>query len=390
MKAFGTSAVLGILAAAFSIASAFAGTYATLYSFTGGSDGSTPFGTVIQDAAGNMYGQTDFGGAVNCTSRYGAFGCGTLYKFSVARGLQTLVAFTGPNGANGISTPVLVGNTLYSTTSAGGATDNGVIFSVRTDGTAYKLLHQFSGTDGEQPCGSLVVGPGSILYGVTCYGGPNYPHATYGVLFDLKPNGVFDVLHIFTNGADGAMPNAILASPLGVIVGSTFGGASKAPVCGYTGCGVVYAYTPATTKFTVLHTFTGGSDGLEPALGSLGPDNTIYGSSGAFFSITAPAKFAILPATGPGPGSGNNVGPVLGPIGTLTDTTLQGPYTEVGSLYQLVSGVRVILHEFGGVNDGGQPRSAPTITPAGAIIGTTSAYGLNPTCQCGTIYQYTP
>ena len=207
-----------------------------------------------------------------CTSKVGSYylGCGTVYKYNRNTGLKILVQFTGPNGAYGSTTPLLVGATLYGVADAGGSTDNGVIFSIKTDGTGFKLLHQFSGTDGEQPCGPLVLGAGSILYGVTCYGGPNYPHATYGVLFDLKPNGTFNVLHTFTNGPDGAEPDAILVTSTGIIVGSTFGGASKGPLCGYTGCGVVFAYSPTTKQFAVIHRFT-GNDGSEPALGSLGP-----------------------------------------------------------------------------------------------------------------------
>ena len=204
-----------------------------------------------------------------------------------------------------------------------------------------------------------------------------------------KPNGTFDVLHVFTNGSDGAVPNALLATPSGYIVGSTFGGASKASACGYTGCGVVYAYAPATGKFVVIHKFN-GSDGGEPVLGSLGPGSTVYGSSGGLFSITPPAQFALIPANGPDPGSGGNVGPTLGPVGTLTDVTYEGPYTEAGSLYQTVNGLRVILHEFTGVNDGGRPETAPLITPSGSFIGTASLYGLDRACICGTIYQYTP
>ena len=57
-------------------------------------------------------------------------------------------------------------------TSHGGGSDRGVIFKINTDGTGYKNIHNFTGTnlDGRKPYGSLVV-KGSIVYGMTNFGG---------------------------------------------------------------------------------------------------------------------------------------------------------------------------------------------------------------------------
>lgn len=44
-----------------------------LYSFTGGVDGGNPFGTLVRDAAGNLYGTTEFGGDPSCN-------CGIVFK----------------------------------------------------------------------------------------------------------------------------------------------------------------------------------------------------------------------------------------------------------------------------------------------------------------------
>jgi hypothetical protein len=48
-----------------------------LYSFQGGTDGATPAGGVVFDAAGNLYGATTNGGGSNCR---GPFQCGTVYQ----------------------------------------------------------------------------------------------------------------------------------------------------------------------------------------------------------------------------------------------------------------------------------------------------------------------
>ncbi len=48
-----------------------AGTYQTLHSFQGGSDGANPYAGVTLDSSGNVYGTTYLGGAANA---------GTVYK----------------------------------------------------------------------------------------------------------------------------------------------------------------------------------------------------------------------------------------------------------------------------------------------------------------------
>jgi uncharacterized repeat protein (TIGR03803 family) len=165
-----------------------------LYEFTGGADGAGPIGGVVQDSTGVLYGETSTGGAAGCTSKAGqpSGGCGTVYSFSSTAGLKVLASFTGANGAYGEATLTLVGTTLYGTTNNGGASDDGVVFSVQTNGTGFTLLHQFSGADGKNPTGILRQGAGGVLYGITEYGGAHND----GVLFSLKTNGTYAVLPV--------------------------------------------------------------------------------------------------------------------------------------------------------------------------------------------------
>lgn len=377
---------------ALSVGPASASTFTTLYKFTGGNDGSAPVSSVVEDASGTLYGQTYEAGSTSCVTAVGnpAFGCGTLYSFSRPAGVKTLIEFTGPNGAYGYYSPILVESTLYGTTIAGGSTDNGVVYAVRTDGTGFRLLHEFTGTDGSEPDAPLVVGPGHVLYGVTGLGGPAYPAKAYGVLFKLAMDGSYTVLHTFGNGTDGGEPDAIVVEKSGVIIGSTFQGGSKDRNCGITGCGVLYSYDPSTTKFTVLHTFTNGfNQGGQPVLGGMGPDGTVYGNATPFFSIGPKTGFALYPVTSGGDtiGSGLNIAPTLGPGPSLTSTEQQGPYTSDGTLYQQIGGALIVLHTFEGP-DGADPQAPPLLTPSGSFIGTTGAGGA--ACSCGTIYEYTP
>jgi uncharacterized repeat protein (TIGR03803 family) len=55
-------------------------TYTSLYDFTGGADGSAPFGQVIVDTNGNLYGVTAYGGDLDACENDG--GCGVVWKIT--------------------------------------------------------------------------------------------------------------------------------------------------------------------------------------------------------------------------------------------------------------------------------------------------------------------
>jgi uncharacterized repeat protein (TIGR03803 family) len=383
---FGIAIYLGALCPV----SSHASTFTTLYQFQGGATGSTPASAVVEDAAGVLYGETIQAGTTNCVTNFTnpIFGCGTLYSFSRTAGLKTLILFNGPNGAYGQNSPLLVGSTLYGTAAAGGASDMGVVFSIHTDGTDLKLLHSFSGADGNQPYGPLVAGPGGILYGVTFFGGTSYPAQSYGVLYKLAPDGTFTLLHSFTNGADGANPTSLVIEKNGIVVGGALNGGYKKGSCVFVGCGTLFEYAPATSAFTILHTFD-YLDGAEPVVGSVTKNGTVLGSVGAFFEFSPSSGYELLQATSGGPQAGNGatVPPVLSPGPRLTSTEPTGEYNIDGTLYQQVGKVLNILHIFSGP-DGAGPQTTPLLTPTGGFIGTTAAGGAS--CSCGTLYEYTP
>jgi len=67
-----------------------------LYAFTGGTDGGVPYGGVVRDAAGNLYGTAQGGGDLGssvCLPAGG--GCGVVYKLDPAGKETVLYAFTG-------------------------------------------------------------------------------------------------------------------------------------------------------------------------------------------------------------------------------------------------------------------------------------------------------
>jgi uncharacterized repeat protein (TIGR03803 family) len=95
-----------------------------LYTFTGGADGSGPYASVIRDSAGNLYGTTVGGGVFTAPCTYG---CGVVFKLDT-RGQETaLYRFTGwADGGSPYGGVILdsVGN-LYGTTLYGGRRPDG-------------------------------------------------------------------------------------------------------------------------------------------------------------------------------------------------------------------------------------------------------------------------
>ena len=151
------------------------------FSFTG-QDGGLPVGGLVQGEDGNLYGTSGFG-ANGVTSTNPGFG--SVFKITTAGVLTTLHAFTGPptDGESSQATLVqgLDGN-FYGTTVVGGADNFGSIFEVSpADGE--RLLHSFTGADGNFPVGQLLLLSDGNFYGTTVMGGADND----GSIFVLTP-----------------------------------------------------------------------------------------------------------------------------------------------------------------------------------------------------------
>ncbi len=205
-----------------------------------------------------------------------------------SRQLTVLATFTGPNGAIPYGPVTLAGNTLYGTTSEGGSSNNGVIFSVNTDGSNFQVLHQFSNKDGSYPIGTVLTGP-ATLYGVTYNGGP----VGYGELYQLNKDGTLVVLHAF-NKQSGSNPSDLRFGADGMIYGATDHGGTVD--CGSKlGCGVMFSYDLKSAAFTKLYRFTGHKNGGSPVLGSIDSQGNIYGATGYGPVNTTGTLFELSP-----------------------------------------------------------------------------------------------
>jgi uncharacterized repeat protein (TIGR03803 family) len=157
-----------------------------LHSFGHGTDASQPFGSLVMDRAGNLYGVSTGGGP---------FLFGTVFELSPAADgnwtEKVLHNFDNKGGdGGGANSPLILdasGN-LYGTTLGGGATGNGTVYKMAPNGDGTwteTILYSFqsNGVDGINPSSSLIFDSSGNLYGVTQFGG------TFGngTVFELTP-----------------------------------------------------------------------------------------------------------------------------------------------------------------------------------------------------------
>jgi uncharacterized repeat protein (TIGR03803 family) len=288
-----------------------AGNETVLYNFTGGADGWAPQGTLVLDAAGNLYGTTQGGGASMQ---------GTVFKLDTA-GKETVVySFTGPpDGAHPVAGLVQDGaGNLYGTTPVGCAFGAGTVFKVDATGTE-TVLHSFTGNaDGGSPEAGLILDGAGNLYGTTtmggalnCLGGQNNPVGC-GAVFKLSPTEAETVFNFTPDSGD--FPNVgLVRDSAGNLYGTTeFTGP-------HAGTSAVLFEMNTSGGETVLFTFKGGGLDRTYPTGSLVLDaaGNLYGTTQYGGSVGAGTVFKLNPTGAPtfpltiAP-SGNGSGTVMG------------------------------------------------------------------------------
>lgn len=345
--------------------------YTILHSFRGGDDGITPYGDLLRDSAGNLYGTTSLGGPGNCS----VSGCGTIYKINVSGKETILYSFHGSDGDSPLGGLIrdAAGN-LYGT-AGGGASSDGIVFKLEPNGHLI-VLHTFNGSDGRNPWSTLVRDVTGNFYGTTFFGGSSDD----GVVFKLDSIGNETVLHSF-KGTDGRSPIAGLArDSAGNLYGTTFAGGSTS--CDG-GCGVVFKIDSSGVE-TTLHQFS-GFDGEGPyagvildAAGNLYGTTTVGGRQryGDVYKLDPSGSETLLHTFVASDGEGPFSDVVLSETGDLYGTTIGGGRYGLGAVYRLdPSGKVTVLHSFFGKRDGISPYSALIRVKGGDLYGTASAYG---------------
>jgi uncharacterized repeat protein (TIGR03803 family) len=353
-----------------------------IHSFDANADGIGPHANTIQGSDGNFYGTTYNGGTSNL---------GTVFKITPA-GVETVLhSFVGGATDGSFPTAGLIqgsdGN-FYGTTTGGGPIGEGTVFQITPSGIE-TVLHSFVGTDGIGPFAALVQGSDGNFYGTTSGGGPYFS----GTVFKITPAGVMTILHSFAGGTtDGSNASAALIEGLdGDFYGTTLSG-------GLNYNGTVFKITPTGIE-TVLHFFTGGTDGSQPQATLIqSVDGNFYGTTtqggasnaGTVFKITPAGTETVLHsfAIGPADGSAPQAALIQGSDGNWYGTTRGGGASGNGALFKITpAGVETVFYSFAGATDGNQPQGALTLGGDGNFYGTTSGGG---TSNSGGIVKITP
>ncbi len=369
--------------------------YTVLKSFTGsGGEGKSPTTALVQAANGMLFGTTFAGGDSNA---------GTIFRINLDAGdYATLRSFNGGTSDGAAPSGALVQATngmLFGTTSQGGTTNQGTVFTINLNGDGYQVLKSFMGTpaDGSQPRAALVQGTDSLLYGTTYAGGTS----NLGTVFYLNQNGSgYQVIKNFV-GTNGANPSApLVLATNGVFYGTTLNG-------GTFGKGCVFQINPSGSGFQIVKDYqSDNQDGGQPSAPVIqASDGILYGTTtfggvGSRGSGTGQGTAFALNLNGEGytviwnfsEGGGDGVNAYASLVeatnGWLYSTTQNGGKYGQGTVFKMMKDGNgyTLLKSFAGTNlnpalpDGASPMGTLIQGTDGALYGTTS---LDYTAQVG-------
>jgi uncharacterized repeat protein (TIGR03803 family) len=317
---------------------AHAQTFQIIHNFTDGVDGGGPYAGLTIDTAGNLYGTATLGGMG---------GGGTVFKMTHNRSGWTFAPIYNFTGGSDGSRPEAsvtfgAGDVFYGTTTAGGVGRHGVVFKMTPPVSVCpttlcfwpeSALYQFMGTpDGSFPASEVTFDAAGNIYGTTRHGGSS----GQGTVYKLSPSGsgwTETVLYSF-GGSSGANPiSGVIFDNSGNLYGTT--------IAGGVGYGTVYQLTPTESGWveSTIYTFQGGSDGGGP-WGSLILDQSgnLYGTTytlGRVFELKPSGNgwtYTVLYTFG---GNGPNGNLTLDAAGNLYGVTTQNTGHPFGEVFEL-------------------------------------------------------
>lgn len=418
-KTFLAIALLLVLATSAQFAQAQTYKFKVLHTFHG-KDGAFPFGQLARDAQGNFYSTTGEGGIHTCVD----VGCGTVFKMAKTGKLIWSYSFDGKNGFDPVAGVLrdAAGN-LYGTTEYGGTVPTSSNFG---DGVVFKLdpsrketvLHRYKGCnvngphDGLYPRALLVMDASGMLYGTTLFGG--VPSQCQGTAFAMTKAGKQTILHRFSGGTDGGGPSdGLILGGVDSLFGVTSSGGTFNNGAGF----------QLGTKGgeTVLYSFMGGADGGFPvsilvadAAGNLygttlmdssgncgGQCGTVFELSPGSNGWTQKTLYTFCQKSLCADGEMPLYGPlVLDNMGNIYGATNYGGYSNgglcrsgCGVVYKLdPSGTETVLYTFKGGPDGAFPASGLFLDGKGNLYGTATGGG-DFKCfsdGCGVVFELSP
>jgi uncharacterized repeat protein (TIGR03803 family) len=386
---------------------AWAGSEKVLHSFGGGGDGASPYdtGVLVRDRAGNFYGTTYQGGSC---------GAGTVFELS-SGGKETVLHNFCLGGDGGYPFGGVIldssGN-IYGTTEVGGPINGGTVFELKRKANgkwSERVLHRFSGPDGKGPFAGLIRDAAGNLYGTASEGGTQVFFG--GVAYEIASSGKYRVLYNFCSlpgCADGQLPvGGLTMDRKGNLYGTTSEG-------GASGMGAVFELSKSGSTWTetVLHSFAGGNnDGAYPLYGTptVGTrkvgrktETVIFGvtthggagNQGTVFEIvksTMGWRFAVLHNFGARGGGASPFGTLVSVKGKLIGTTGFNGSSCCGTVFELTQNKKTwsetVLYSFTGGGDGGFPYSGVVADSSGNLYGVAYTGGSS---TYGVVYKVKP
>jgi len=397
----GTPAVLALILTLASGASG-ASKYKVLHAFGAGKDGGGLYSGLALDREGNLYGTTSGGGP---------YGYGTVFQLTPhpnGRWTEAILHSFKNNDPNGddLNGGLMVGPTggLYGTATLGGGPGKyGTVFELTPGSKGWKLtvLHRFGFNKyGCCPQASMVMDNAGNLFG------------TASAAFELSPSAdgwKETLLHDFAGqhgDGSGAYAGVILDAA-GNVYGTTEMGGN--PRCGG-GCGTVYELQPTSGgwKEHILHDFGAIGDGAVPGVGALILDSAgnLYGTTGGGGATGYGTVFKLTPQpdghwketilhnfTGGAQGVQPAAGVVMDKASNFYGTTTAGgdPNCGCGVVYKFSPGsnrkwIYTVLHRFTGY-DGAGPNANLILDSKGNLYGTTTTGGAG---GYGVAFELTP
>ncbi len=299
-------------------------------------NGQGPYGSLIADASGNLYGTTLEGGANDR---------GTIFRIprgtsSSPGSIVTLATFNTTNGAFPQARLVAdpSGN-LYGTTTGGGASNAGTVFRLAGGTTnspgALTTLHSFNGTDGSTPSGGLTRDSAGDLFGTARQGGSQIR----GTVFKISAgSNAFSTVATFTNALGRFPQGDLIFGNSTTLYGTTNSG-------GTNDLGTVFKLDTRTNRLSTVASLS-NSTGSSPQSGLvIDRAGNLYGTasaggannSGSVFRVASGASTASAIASFPADTTSFSA-LIVDTQGTLFGTTISGGTASGGIVYRVASG----------------------------------------------------
>jgi uncharacterized repeat protein (TIGR03803 family) len=317
-------------------------------------------------------------GSINGSTLGPPDGYGALYSLALdgtdIRPEYKFQSFTDPNGSI-LNSGVYQASDgyLYGTARYGGIHGKGTIFRIRTDGTCFQKLHDFTGADGEDPHAGLIEASDGNLYGTTTGGGAYQA----GTIFRISKQGQYTVLRNLNFNEPFTPRHSLIQAPNGFLYGT-------APQGGPYNKGGVFKMRTDGTGYEIVVGFD-GTNGAFAEGGLTTSDGNFYAaaaSGGAsdggriyYIDPTNDSFHTVFEFTAFTNHGKNPTSKLLESAdGYLYGTTLNGGTNFGGTLYRVKKDGTdfSVRHNFGSIpNDGVLPEPGLVQLPNGKLFGIT-------------------